>query len=358
MSSITLTRPGKALAPLAGARSVALQSGFPRDVDAVAATVGQQFPKAIEHYLKLADQAAESEKANAFLELGRAYERTENIDKAQEYYQRAIEKDPQSGAAYLRLAILYGSRRQDLKNAEDAFNKAQYIYDKISNQEGIAEVFFQRGKLVANNQLSQARKYLEDGLEVSLNAKNEYQIVRARLQLSVLSYREGDTQKATQLATEAIERAQNKGLQYLATSGLISLGYALMYRGKLDEADRPLRQALEFAQRDKSPSSEARATLALGALNRQKGNADEAIKLIEKALTFYKGADYPKETSTALIELANAHSDKGEDDLAMQTFEQLLNSDLGDLKELAAVHSSLVFCLASNRSIQRRCAFG
>src|SRR5207342_3121850 len=57
--------------------------------------------------------------------------------------------------------------------------------------------------------------------------------------------------------------------------------------------------------------------------------------------TFYKGADYPKETSTALIELANAHSDKGEDDLAMQTFEQLLNSDLGDLEQLATVHSSL-----------------
>lgn len=309
-------------------------------VDAVAATVGQQFPKAIEHYRKLADQAAESEKASAYVDLGRAYQRTENIDKAQEYYQKAIEKDSQSAAAYLRLAILYGTRRQDLKNAEDAFNKAQYLYDKMSIQEGRAEVSYQRGVLVATNQLPEAKKHLEEALEISLNGKNEYQIVRTKLQLSVLSYREGDTQRATELATEAINRAQNSRIQ-LPTSGLITLGYALMYRGKVDEADKPLRQALEFAERDKSRSSEARATLALGALSRQKGNPDEAIKLIEKALTFYREAGYPKETSTALIELANAHIDKGEDEIAMQTFEDLLASDLGDLEQLATVHSSL-----------------
>ena len=313
-------------------------------VDAVAATVSQQFPKAIEHYRKLADQAAESEKASAYLDLGRAYERTENIDKAQEYYQKAIEKDSQSAAAYLRLAILYGSRRQDLKSAGDAFNKAESFYDKMSNQEGRAEVFYQRGALVAKtDQLPEAKKHLEEALEISLNAKNEYQIVKTKLQLSVLFYAQGDTQRATELATEAIDRAKNSRIQYLATSGLIDLAYALMYRGKLDEADKPLRQALEFAERDKSRSSEARATLALGALSRQKGNPDEAIKLIEKALTFYREAGYPKETSIALVELANAHSDKGEDEIAMQTFEQQrqLASDLGDQAQLASVHSSI-----------------
>jgi len=325
------------------------QSGLPSQdsdyVDAVAATVGQQFPKALEHYRKLADQAAESEKASAYLDLGRAYQRTENIDKAQEYYQKAIEKDSQSAAAYLRLAILYGSRRQDSRNAEDAFHKAQYFYDRMSSQEGRAEVFYQRGVLVATNQLPEAKKRLEEALEISSNAKNEYQIVKTKLQLSALSYAQGDTQRATELATEAIDRAQNSRVQYLATSGLINLGYALMYRGDLDEADKRLRQALEFAERDKSRSNEARATFALGALSRQKGNPDEAIKLIEKALTFYKEAGYPKETSTALIELANAHSDKGEDEIAMQTFEQLLASDLGDLAQLATVHSNIATLL-------------
>lgn len=310
-------------------------------LDAVAATVGQQFQKAVEHYQKLADQAADSDKASAYLDLGRAYQRTENIDKAQEYYQKAIEKDSQSGAAYLRLAILYGSRRQDSKNAEDAFDKAQSFYDRMSNQEGRAEVFYQRGVLLATNQLQEAEKSLQEALAISQNAKNEYQIVKTTLQLSALSYAQGDTKRATELATEAIDRAKNGRIQYLATSGLISLGYALMYRGELDEAGHRLSQALEFAERDKSPSSTARATLALGALNRQKGNPDEAIKLIEKALTFYKEAGYPKETSTALIELANAHSDKGEDQIAMQTFEQLLGSDLGDLAQLATAHSSL-----------------
>jgi serine/threonine protein kinase/Tfp pilus assembly protein PilF len=318
-------------------------------VDAVAATVGQQYQKAVEQYHRLADQAAESEKASAFLDLGRAYLRTENIDKAQEYYQKAIEKDSQSAAAYLRLAMLFGSRRQDSKNAEEAFNKAQYFYERMSNQEGRSEVLYQRGVLLATNQLPEAVKYLDDALKISQNAKNEYQIVKTTLQLSALSYAQGDTRKATELATEAIDRAKNSRNQYLATNGLINLGYALMYRGDPDEAGKMLRQALEFAERDKSRSSTARATLALGALNRQKGNPDEAIKLIETALTFYREAGYPKETSTAMIELANAYSDKGEDDIAMRTFEQLLASELGDLAQLATAHSSIGVLLGVER---------
>jgi serine/threonine protein kinase/Tfp pilus assembly protein PilF len=312
-------------------------------VDAVAATVVQQFPKALDHYRKLADQAPESEKSSAYLDLGRAYERTENIDKAQEYYQKAIDKESQSAAGYLRLAVLRG-RRQDLKGANDALNKAGDFYDKMSNQEGRAEVFYQRGTLLAKTtQLTDARKNLEEALEISLNGKNEYQIVKTKLQLSALCYAQGDTQRATDLATEAIDRARNSRIQNLATGGLINLGYALLYRGKQDEAGQRFKQALEFAQQDKSRSSEARATLALGALSRQKGNPDEAIPLIEKALTFYKEADYPKETSTALIALASAHSDKGEYEVAMQTFEQQrqLASDLGDQAQLARVHSSI-----------------
>ena len=313
-------------------------------VEAVAATVSQQFPKAVEQYITLLDQAPDSERANAYLELGRAYQRTENIDKAQEYYQKAIEKDSQSAAAHLRLAILYG-RRQELKNAEEAFNKAEFFYEKMSNQEGRAEVFYQRGVLVAANQLPEAKKHLESALEISQNAKNEYQIVKTKLQLSALAYSQGDTQKATELATEAIDRAKNNRIQYLATSGLIDLGFALMYEAKLDEAEKRLKQALEFAERDKSRSNEARATYALGALSRQKGNPDEAIKLIEKALTFYREAGYPKETSTALIELATAHSDKGEHEIAKEIFEQQLASDLGDLAQLALVHSNIATLL-------------
>ena len=163
--------------------------------------------------------------------------------------------------------------------------------------------------------------------------------------------RKATLRKRRSLRTEAIDRAKNSGNVYLATTGLINLGYALMYRGELDEAGNRLRQALEFAERDKSPSSTARATLALGALNRQKGNPDEAIRLIESALTFYREAGYPKETSTALNELANAHSDKGEDEIAMQIFEQLLASDLGDLAQLATAHSSLGVLLGVEREM-------
>src|SRR2546428_2866905 len=116
-----------------------LTRGDSTSIDAVSATVGREFTKAIDYYHKLADEAPDSEKASAYVDLGRAYERNDNIDKAQDYYRKAIVKDSQSPAAYMRLAILSG-RRQDSKNADEAFKEAERLYRLMTKPEGVAEV--------------------------------------------------------------------------------------------------------------------------------------------------------------------------------------------------------------------------
>ncbi len=105
-------------------------------LDAIIATVGRDLAAAIEYYRKIVEQAPESEKSNAYMDLGRAYEKNENIDKAIELYQEAARLAPESAGAFLRLAILYG-RKQDFKNATEAFDKAEKIYD-VDNPEGVA----------------------------------------------------------------------------------------------------------------------------------------------------------------------------------------------------------------------------
>jgi tetratricopeptide (TPR) repeat protein len=312
-------------------------------LEAISAKVRREYPKAIEHYRELADRAADSEKASAYVDLGRAYEKNEEIDKAQEYYLQATKKDPQSAAAFLRLASLYG-RRQDSKNAEGAFNEAEKIYKLMGAEEGRAEVFYQRGALLAKSkELSEARHRLEEALKISLAAANNYQVVRTQLYLSGVYYNEGDTERAKKVATDAIELAQKANIQSLATSGLIDLGYTLLSRGEFNEAGRLFRQALEFAQRDKARSSEARAMRALGSLNQQQGNADEAISMLEQALKFYQPAGYRREAAGALVLLGRAYSSKGDYEDAFKTFEQTLQlaNDLSDRALMASSHSSI-----------------
>src|SRR5260370_21868580 len=57
----------------------ALASADAAYLDAVAATVRRDFPAAVGYYQKLVDQAQTIQKANAYVDLGRAYEKHENL---------------------------------------------------------------------------------------------------------------------------------------------------------------------------------------------------------------------------------------------------------------------------------------
>ena len=315
-------------------------------LDAVGATIRRDLDAAIGYYRELVDQTPDSDKANAYVDLGRSYEKRENLDRAIECYLEATKRDSQSASAFLRLAILYG-RRQDWKNAYDAFGQAETIYKAMSNQEGSAEVFYQRGALLAKaGRLSEAKAQLGKVLETQ-NDDNIYQLVKTQLQLSSVYHVEGNTERAKEVASKAISLAQASNIRSLATNGLIDLGYTFLNRGEFGEARSYFKQALDFAQRDKTPRGEARALLALGSLNQQQGNSDDAISSLEEALKFYEPGGYRKETSLALLLLARARQTKGDTELAFKTFEQQLElaRGLGDPAQVSATLSSIALLL-------------
>ena len=204
-------------------------------LDAVAATLNRNVKTAIDNYSKIVDSVADVEKSAAYVDLGRAYEKDENLDKAIESYGRATQLDPQSAAGFLRSGILYG-RRGEFSMANDAFSKAQDIYQAMSSQEGLAEVYYQRGSLLARiRRLPEAKAQLERSLEMSRSSSNDYQSIRTELQLSNVYYAEGDSNRAKTIAADAVKAAQSVNIRTLATNGLIDLGYTLLARGEFAE---------------------------------------------------------------------------------------------------------------------------
>ena len=320
-------------------------------VDAVAATLGRNFKTAIDKYALIADSVGESDKSAAYVDLGRAYEKNEDLDRAIESYVKATQLDPQSAAAFLRAGILHG-RRQQLSQANDAFSKAEDIYRAMSSQEGLAEVHYQRGSLLARiRRLPEAKAQLEQSLAMSRASSSEYQAIRTSLQLSNVYYATGDSNQAEAIAAHAVKAAQVLNSRALATNGLIDLGYTLLARGEFAPTRAYLHQALDLARQDKSPRLEARARLALGSLSTQEGTADEAVSHLEAALKFYQPAGYRTETSNALILLGRVYRDKGEYAVAMKAFsEQLaLAKQSGDPARLAATHSSIGVLLGDHQ---------
>ena len=297
----------------------------------IAATVRREFPKAITSYEEIVERAPAEEIASAYMDLGRAYEKDEKIDKAIGFYQEAANRDTEAAGAFLRLAILYG-RKQDLEKAKEAFAKAEKIYRDASNREGVAEVFFQRGTMLNKiNKVQEARADLEQALEIAGQEKNIYQQVRARLQLSTV-YIEENTERAKTTVKEAIDLAQDNNLRGLVGNGLIDLGYTFVYRGDYEEGSGYFTQALQIARRDKALKTEARALLALGSVQVNQARPEEGIKNLEPARAFYEPAGYRKETSIALTMLGRAQRILGNYDEAIKIFSQQLRvcQELGD----------------------------
>lgn len=340
-----------------------LATGDALYLDAVGATVRREFPAAIESYRKLLDLTPPADQAGAYLDLGRAYEKNENLDKATESYLEAVKRAPQSPAGFLRLAILY-SRRQATKEAEEAFKKAEGLYQAMSNNEGWVEVLYQRGALLARSgKLPEARAQLEKVLEILKNGDNKSQIdnksqlVKAQLQLSLVARDEGNIEGAKALAADAIQLAQSNNLNNIAANGLIDLGLAFITRGNFDEAGRYLGQALDLARRDASTSSQKRAIMGLGRLNQQMGKNDEAITQLQEALDFYKPLGYRKETSIALTVLGRAYQEKGEEAEALKLFEEQLQlsrelaRDSGDQSGVSDSHMNLALLRGFNQEM-------
>ncbi|HEX7774309.1 MAG TPA: serine/threonine-protein kinase, partial [Pyrinomonadaceae bacterium] len=129
-------------------------------LDAINATVTRRFGDAVKFYTEIVKLTPDS--SPAYVDLGYAYENDGNLDKALENYLKAIELNKgQYATAFLRAGIVY-ERKGDTNNATARFEEAERLYRAASNNEGLNEVFRQRGTLFRNKGLyDDAKKQFE-----------------------------------------------------------------------------------------------------------------------------------------------------------------------------------------------------
>lgn len=292
-------------------------------LDATRATITRDFAGAIaanEEIVRLKPNDAQ-----AYLDLGRTFEKNDEIDKAIENFNAAVTHDSQYAAAYLRLGILYG-RKEDLVKATTAFERADALFQTLGDFEGRAEVLYQRGTVLTKiGKLDEAEAQLQKTLDLSRTSNNQYQQIRAMLQLSTVLQTRGKTAEAKQTAVDAVKLAEGAGIENLATQGLIDLGNAYLVRREYAEAEQVLLQALGFARRNKGRRNEAMALLILAKLLiQQEIRTDEAIGYLEQALQYFQQGGFSKEVSLAILLRGRARLFKGDYQGALQDFQQQL----------------------------------
>jgi len=321
-------------------------------LEAITSTARRDFPKAIELYKQINDQAPDDQKAYVLLDLGRAYEKNENTKEALEAYNAAVSRNPQHPTAYLRLGILNG-RRRDLAAATASFDKAESLYQALGNLEGRTEVAYQRGTLLNQlNKLSEARPQLEQALELAKASNNTSQRIKSLLQLGSVAFDAGETSRATQFAQDAVTLAQENRMENLSAQGLVGLGISFLVRGEYGEAEKYLRQGLDIAERVKARQTEARARATLANISQRQNKFDEAVRYLEPALRFYQEGGYRSEAFSCLALLARNKLESGDYAGVQAAHEQLvqLSNELKDQSLVALAQTELASALARQES--------
>ena len=317
-------------------------------VQAIGATVRRNFQGAVENLEEIVKRSSEAEKGPAYFDLGRAYERVRDTNRAIVAFEEVTRRDSQAAAAFLRLGNLYGRKQEEAKSAE-AFDIAQKLYEGQHNSEGTAEVFYQRGALLSvNDKLSEAQEQFKRALDLARTTDNKPQQIRSLLQLGSIFYSTGDTNRAEQYTTQAMQLAAAEQLDNLTTTGLVEIGNAFLLRGEYAEAEKQYQQSLQIAKANKGRRAEARASIQLGSLFVTQGNGGAALKYLEPALAFYRQGNFRRETLQALLLLGYANEQQGNNEEAFASFKEQLElaRQVNDTAQVAHTHAAIGLLLA------------
>jgi serine/threonine protein kinase/Tfp pilus assembly protein PilF len=292
-------------------------------LEAILNVVARKFPEAIKNYSRLAQVAPANDAAYAHFDLGRAYEKNDETDKAIEEFSTVTRLDPQSAAAHLRLGILYGVRLKNQEKAETSFSEAERLYSSLRSIEGVAEVYFQRGTMYGVlGQLEKVREQLEQARDKSKALTDKHQNIKTRLHYSL--YQQNYVM-AQQEAEEAMNLARVENMNDLSVKGLIFLGLISKWQSKYDQAEIYYKQAIDIARGYNGLYNIALAESNLSSLYADQGiNPDETIREAEKAREFFKSSGFRGEELTVLLIIARVNRKLGKFELAERAFQDAI----------------------------------
>jgi tetratricopeptide (TPR) repeat protein len=302
--------------------------------NAVSATVTRKYPEAVKNYEELVRLKPDPRR---LVDLGRAYVKNDEAPKAVEAFTKAAASDDSYAAAWVNLGTQH-ARTKTIAAATTAFDHAEKLYVSAGNREGEAEVHYQRGRLlIEQGKKDEARRELQQTLDIARSTGNVYQQVQAMLQFA---YIPEDLAQAEAYANDAVKIAQSNNMPNLAARGYIDLGAQYLTRGRYDEADRLLSRGLDFALEYKARRLEAFANINLASVRLGQNRLDEAVHLAEPARDYYTQNGFRREAALAAQLLARVKGKQGDYEGARAALEEQIraNDSSADARLLGMLH--------------------
>ncbi|MCB9896006.1 MAG: tetratricopeptide repeat protein [Planctomycetes bacterium] len=321
-----------------------------------ALVMGRNLEEAEEYYARALDRAGENQdgrlEAAALCNLGSVRRQQGRGQEAGVLYRRAIEVGREAGArdyegtAHLQLGYLLtmqgeeAAAESELRLAVEVLeetSKALYRVDAASN---LGDIATRAGRY------EEAEKYIELALAIAREFGYRPGLAQALNYAAIFYDESGRPQEALLALRESVEVARESGDQMNLAYGLTNLGLALLRAEQLKESADALDQARAAAQLARNPYAEGGAVSGLGDVRRKQGALMEAWNLYEHAVHLMDMAGYPPGALRNRIKLSAVNGASGDAGPARDTLRELVSraEELGarDEYELASVELARV----------------
>jgi serine/threonine protein kinase len=288
-------------------------------LDAIHATVTKDSFTEIATYRQILNLLPPHQKASGYVDLGMAYERAGDPAKALEDYKQAASLDKYSPAPFMRTAVLQ-SRLHHVPEADRAFQRTQELLSTEMNQEGLAELDYERGYAInAAGDPALAERYLQKALEEAKAIPSVQLQIRTLTQLSQAAYTSDRYGLAVKHAEEAIHLAQSNQLDLWAADGFVRLANAELQQGDLQKAEDAVREALQLSGQSQQRRIEAGANLTLASIMSQRQLPDQVIAPAQSAQRYFTQNGFRGPATSASLLLIRTQRDKGEYSQALES---------------------------------------
>ena len=295
-------------------------------LDAIRATLTHNFSDARAIYQQILARLPNSQKASGYVDLGMANERAGNPAGALVDYAKASQLDRDNPSPEMHMAILQ-SHQHNIKEANRAFDRAGAIFATEMNQEGQADLDYERGyEINAAGDSATANMFLERSLGEAEQIQSVQLEIRALTQLSSSACASGHLTDAVNYAQRAIRLARDNQLNAWAATGLARLSMARLSQGSehYQDAEEAANEALNIARESQQGRAEALANFALASLRDVENRPDEVIAPAQAALAYYRKNGYFEAAADSRLLLLRVDENRGQFQQTLQAANDFL----------------------------------
>ena len=290
--------------------------------------------KRINEYLleKVRDK---EEKAKILGELGVIFYYLGELDKASEYYEKALELDEGLGikegiARHLRSIGLIYRTKGELDKALEYYEKALELDEGLGIKEGIAKDLGNIGIIYRiKGELDKALDYYGKALELDKEVGRKEGIAIQLGNIGTVYRIKGELDKALDYYRKALELDEEVGRKEGIARDLGNIGIVNYIKGELDKALKYCKKALELNEELGRKGGIAIQLGNIGNVYYIKGELDKALEYLVKALRISNEIGSRIETARALMNIGDVFSRMGDKERTLDYYREAQGLAIG-----------------------------